>query len=90
MIFTILTGVFKHYPAIELNSLRRITETGLLSYHWKVWIGHRPKCAKNRVQVTPVDILHFSSALYVAFVGIQISLGILLGELIMNRYTRNK
>lgn len=51
-------------------------------------MGHKPKCAKNRVDVVPVDILHFSSALYVPIVGMQISIGILLAEMFLNRYLR--
>lgn len=84
-------GVPNKSPFKELIkiSIRRITETGHLSYYWKVWIGHKPKCEKNRVNVTPVDILHFSSALYVPIVGIQISLGIFLGEIIMSRFRKH-
>lgn len=68
------------------HSLRRITETGLLQYYWNIWLGHKPKCAKNSVTVVPVDILHFSSALYVPIVGFQISIAILMVEIIINRY----
>lgn len=69
-------------------SLRRITETGILSYYWNIWLGHKPKCAKNKVTVVPVDILHFSSALYILIIGIKVSIGILIIEVIINRYKK--
>lgn len=67
-------------------SLRRITETGLLTYNLKTWMGHKPKCEKSSVDVVPVDLLHFSSALYVPFVGPQVSVVILFAEIFVSRY----
>lgn len=51
-------------------------------------MGHKPKCEDNSVDVVPVDLEHFSSAIYVHIVGMQISAGILLGEIFMNRYQK--
>lgn len=64
-------------------SLRRIHETGLMAYHWKIWMGHKPKCENNALDVTPVDIVHFSSALYALLIGMQISFGFLIAEVII-------
>lgn len=66
-------------------SLRRIQETGLMAYHWKIWMGLQPKCESNDLDVTPVDIVHFSSALYGLAIGMQISLGFFIAEVIIGR-----
>lgn len=66
-------------------TLRRIQETGIMSYHWKIWMGHKPKCETNDLEVIPVDIVHFSSALYALAVGVQISFGFFVVEVLINR-----
>ncbi len=66
-------------------SLRKIQETGLMTYHWKIWMGHKPKCENNDLEVIPVDIIHFSSALYSLAIGMQISFGLLITEVAMHR-----
>lgn len=66
-------------------SLRKIHETGIMAYHWKIWMGHKPKCENNDLDVIPVDIIHFSSALFALVIGMQISFGFLVGELIISR-----
>lgn len=61
-----------------------------MKYHWKIWIGKKPKCEYSTIDVTQVDWVHFSSAVYMLFVGIQISISILLGEMFVNYiYTRS-
>lgn len=71
-------------------SIRRIQETGLMAYHWKIWMGHQPKCENNDRDVQPVDIVHFSSAIYGLVIGMQISFGFLMAEIITVRYPRGQ
>lgn len=77
-------GVPKKSPLKELVKIgiRKLFETGILAYQWKTWIGLLPKCENSKVDVLPVDIAHFSSALYLLAFGIQISIFIFIAELI--------
>lgn len=70
------------------KSIRRITETGILSYYNKIWYGTRPKCEISELMVTPVDIVHFSSAIYFLVIGICSSLTIMIFEMIVHRFSR--
>lgn len=56
-----------------------------MAYHWKIWMGHKPKCESNDLEVVPVDIVHFSSALYGLAIGMQLSVALLFGEVFMRR-----
>lgn len=67
--------------------IRKLYETGMLAYLWKIWIGHKPKCEES-VDVVAVDLMHLSSAFYVLGFGMQISVGFLLGELFFKRSIR--
>lgn len=66
-------------------SIRKIQETGLMAYNWKIWMGHKPKCENNDLDVIPVDIVHFSSAIYGLAIGMQISFGFFVAEVIIGR-----
>lgn len=76
-------GLPKKSPFKEMVKIgiRKIYETGILAHQWKIWIGHLPQCENSKVDVVPVDITHFSSALYLLAFGIQISAVIFIGEL---------
>ncbi|KAJ6639573.1 hypothetical protein Bhyg_12321, partial [Pseudolycoriella hygida] len=69
-------GLIKKSPLREIIKigLRKLHETGLISYVWKTWIAKMPKCARSDVDVVPVDMIHFSSALYALGIGVQLSL----------------
>lgn len=67
-------------------SIRRMTECGILAYHSKTWLGTKPPCEKSEVEVIPVDLIHFSWALYLVALGIPFSGAILLGEIMLHRY----
>lgn len=81
-------GVPVKSPLRELIkiSLRKIHETGLMAHHWKIWMGHKPKCENNDRDVIPVDFVHFSSAWYALVVGMHISFAFLVGEVIINHF----
>lgn len=74
----------------SFESIRRITETGILSYYNRVWYGTRPKCEISELRVTPVDLVHFSAAVYVLFIGIFSSLTILIFEIIVYRFLKRR
>lgn len=84
--------------AMEANSLeilffkssRKISETGILSYYSKVWYGTRPKCGISELMVAPVDIAHFSSAMYIVVIGIFSSLTVLIVEIIVHRLSKRR
>lgn len=65
-------------------------EIGILSYYNKVWYGTRPKCEISELTVAPVDIVHFSSAVYILFSGILCSLIIMIFEIIFYRFSKRK
>lgn len=73
------------HPLPLLKSIRKFSETGIMSYYQKIWYGVRPKCEINELFVAPVDIKHFSSALYVLLAGTIISTIILVLEVVINR-----
>lgn len=79
-------GVPRKSPLKEIITIgvRKVRETGILSCIWTTWISHMPKYAGSNVEVIPIDILHFSSALYVLGFGIQISISILIVEIFVN------
>ncbi|XP_037041261.1 ionotropic receptor 75a-like [Bradysia coprophila] len=66
-------------------SIHKFSETGVLSYNQKTWYGVRPKCEVNQLFVAPIDISHFSSALYILLAGIFTSTIILVIEVMVNR-----
>lgn len=67
-------------------SILRMAETGILAYHSKIWIGTKPECPDRLVGFVPVDLLHFSTALYLIVCGMQLSTLILFVELVVHRY----
>lgn len=77
-------GLPKKSPLREVIKIgiSKIFETGNLAKIWKTWMQKLPKCTLSDVEVVPVDIIHFSSALYALLLGIHISIGIFIGELI--------
>nr|QGW45456.1 ionotropic receptor 75f [Bradysia odoriphaga] len=83
-------GVPKMSPLRELIKIgiRKLHETGLIAHVWKTWISHLPKCQRSDVDVVPVDMIHFSSALYVLGFGMQLSITLFIGELCRNVYFR--
>ncbi len=66
-------------------SILRMAETGILAYHSKIWIGTKPPCPDRLVRFVPVDLLHFSTALYLIICGMTLSTLILLAEVIAHR-----
>ncbi|XP_037027053.1 glutamate receptor U1-like isoform X2 [Bradysia coprophila] len=83
-------GVPKRSPLRELIKIgiRKLHESGIIAHVWKTWISHLPKCARSDVDVVPVDMIHFSSALYVLGFGMQLSMTLFIGELCRNVYLR--
>lgn len=69
--------------------IRKLRETGILAYVWKTWISHIPLCARSDVDVVPVDMIHFSTALYVLGFGIQISIALFVVELLVTHYLKS-
>lgn len=63
-----------------------MAETGILAYHSKTWIGSKPECQKTVIDFVPVDLVHFSTALYLVITGIPLSTLILLAEIVVHRY----
>lgn len=63
--------------------IRKISETGITAYHWKIWMGHLPKCTNLHIDVVSINISHFSSAIYILVFGMQLSLCILIGEIVL-------
>lgn len=57
-----------------------------MSHHWDIWIGKKPKCHKSAIDIRQVDWEHFSSAVYMLLVGIQISIIVVLVEMCVNFY----
>lgn len=66
-------------------SIRRMFEAGLHAYHSSIWEQKKPKCAKSSLIVAPVDIEHFSSALYILLIGMTLSVSVLVTEIIVHR-----
>lgn len=60
-------------------------ETGLHAYHSAIWESRMPKCAKSDLDVAPVDLEHFSSALYILLIGISLSIIMLIAEVLVHR-----
>lgn len=75
-------GLPKKSPLKELIKIgiRRLCETGILSHIRNIWIARLPKCSHSGVDIEPIDLAHFSSALFVLSFGIQISVAILIIE----------
>lgn len=82
--------VMLHFSCPRQKSIRRISETGILSYYNKVWYGVRPKCENSKLTVAPVDIVHFSSALYILIFGILCSVIVFVIEIICDRWSKHK
>lgn len=61
-----------------------------MSYNKKVWYGVRPKCEVSELTIAPVDIAHFSSALYILSAGMLTSIIIFLLEVISDKRRRFK
>lgn len=70
------------------SSIRRMFEAGLHAYHSAVWEQKKPKCAESALNVAPVDLEHFSSALYIILIGITLSFSVLIVELIVHRWQK--
>lgn len=70
--------------------MRRITETGILSYYKKTWSDAvKLKCEiSGPGEFSPVDIAHFSSAIFIVIVGILCSLTLLIGENVLHHFTK--
>ncbi len=73
----------------SVESIRKFSEHGILSYYQKVWLGVRPKCEVSELIVAPVDLAHFSSALYVLAAGMLLSTIVLALEVISD-YCRKR
>lgn len=67
-------------------SIQRMAETGVLAYHSKIWIGTKPICPDRIIEFVPVDLLHFSTALYLVIFGMILSSLILFAEIATYRY----
>lgn len=82
-------GVPKKSPLKEIVKIgvRKISETGLLAYHWKIWMAHMPKCENSIIEVVPIDMTHFSTVLFILMLGIQISVCILIGEFVLKYFS---
>lgn len=61
-------------------------EAGLHAYHSIVWEQKKPKCADSSLTVAPVDIEHFSSALYILLIGMTLSVSVLIVEIMVFRW----
>lgn len=83
------SGVPQKSPLKELIKIgiRKVRETGILAYIWKTWMSQMPKCAVSDVDVAPVDWIHFSSALYVLAIGMQISVALFILEILVAYYS---
>lgn len=75
--------------ACFIESIRKFSETGIMSYKKKVWYGVRPKCEVSELIVAPVDIAHFSSALYILVAGILASTIIFVLEVSSNHWGKH-
>lgn len=64
------------------HSIRRMFETGLHSYHQAIWKQAKPQCAQSAVDIVPIDLEHFSSALYALAFGMTVSAVICAGEIL--------
>nr|QGW45453.1 ionotropic receptor 75c [Bradysia odoriphaga] len=87
------------YPVVPVKSplkeliklsLRKFHETGIMSHHWDIWIGKKPKCNKSNIELVQVDWTHFVSSLYVLATGITTSVGFLSIEVFTNWYHRTR
>nr|QGW45452.1 ionotropic receptor 75b [Bradysia odoriphaga] len=67
-------------------SILKMGEAGILTYHAKIWIGTKPECPVRIVDFVPVDLLHFSTALYLIIFGIILSFLILLAEILVHSF----
>lgn len=67
-----------------------MAETGILAYHSKIWLGTRPECPNRIIAFVPVDLLHFSTALYLIICGIILSTLILFAEIGLYHYQMSK
>lgn len=56
-----------------------------MAYNKNVWYGVRPKCEVSELIIVPVDIAHFSSALYALATGILLSVIVLAIEILTSR-----
>lgn len=65
-------------------------EAGLHAYHSAIWERRKPKCAKSTVEVQPIDLEHFSSALYVLAIGMAASTLICAGEIVVAMVQRRR
>lgn len=83
-------GLPKKSPLRELIKIgiRKMHETGIVAHVWKTWIGNKPKCGRSDVDVVPVDMVHFSSALCVFGIGVQITLLIFTVEVLLHRWLK--
>lgn len=81
-------GLPKKSPLKEIVKIgiRKIYETGVLAYHWKIWIAQLPKCEHSHIDVAPIDLTHLLSALYILVFGIHCSVCILIGEFVLNSF----
>lgn len=75
-------GVPRKSPLKEIVKIgiRKIYETGLLKYQWKIWIAQLPKCDHSHIDVAPIDL---TSALYILVFGIHCSVCIFIGEFVL-------
>lgn len=64
-----------------------MAETGVQAYYHKIWSGRKPKCEAMRA-FSPVDIVHFSSAVFIVIVGIIGSFAVLICEICLHRFSK--
>lgn len=67
-------------------SIRKLAETGVLAYLLTTWERRKPECIKSGLDVEPVDIRHFSSAMYVLVFGFALAFIAFLFEKLHYRY----
>lgn len=65
-------------------------EAGLHAYHSTVWEQRKPKCAHSSVDVAPIDLEHFSSALYLLAIGMLLSAAVCVAERIVHAVTARR
>lgn len=70
----------------HIRSIRKLTETGVLAYLRATWERKKPECIQSDLIIEPVDLKHFSSAMYVLSFGFSFGLIMLIIEILHHRY----
>ena len=77
-------GLPKGSPLKELITvgLQRLVESGMLDYYSRRWYSLKPKCVKSKTEVKAVDLTQASSIFIAIFMGILLSLIVLVFEIL--------